>query len=146
VYDLNEAADRSVPEGSLGDLFDAMWQKLESAVSAATALAPDSDESNRSEKSMLAELVDRTRRIEDLLPAAAFTIANEPVLFAETETVVFTRKYVKHDSRSKKTYLQGTTGRITQVHTGPAGGITHVDIRLPDGEFLSGVPIDYFRA
>jgi hypothetical protein len=56
------------------------------------------------------------------------------VLFAENETVVFTRKFVKHTLLSKKTYTQGTTGIIIHPHKGPLGGVTHVDIRLPEGE------------
>jgi hypothetical protein len=139
VYDLNEAADRSVPEGSLGDLFDAMWPQLESAVNAAKALAPDSDESNRSEKDMLAELVDRTRRIEDLLPAAE--TANEPF------SVVFTKPFIRYDALSKKEsqYQQGTTGTVTRLHTGPLGEISRVDVRLEDGNFIGNVPIDFFK-
>ena len=68
------------------------------------------------------------------------------VLFAENETVVFTRKYVKHTFLSKKTYTQGTTGIITHPHKGPLGGVTHVDIRLPEGEYVYEVPIDYIKA
>jgi hypothetical protein len=68
------------------------------------------------------------------------------VLFAENETIVFTRKYVKHTLLSKKTYPQGTTGIIIHPHKGPLGGVTHVDIRLPDGKFVYEVPIDFFKA
>lgn len=68
------------------------------------------------------------------------------VLFAENETIVFTRKYVKHTLLSKKTYPQGTTGIIVHPHKGPLGGVTHVDIRLPDGKFVYEVPIDFFKA
>lgn len=61
--------------------------------------------------------------------------------------VVFTRNYVKHRLLSKTTYRQGTSGLVTNVHKGLFGGITHVDIRLPDdGVFLREVPIDYFTA
>ncbi len=68
------------------------------------------------------------------------------VLFAENETVVFTRKYVKHTLLSKKEYGQGKSAIVTNIHKGPLGGITHVDIRLPEGEFVCEVPIDYFKA
>ena len=68
------------------------------------------------------------------------------VLFAENQTVVFTRKYVKHTLLSKKTYPQGTPGIITHPHKGPLGGVTHVDIRLPEGEFVCEVPIDVLKA
>jgi hypothetical protein len=68
------------------------------------------------------------------------------VLFAENETVVFTRKYVKHTLLSKKEYGQGQGAIVTNIHKGPLGGITHVDIRLPEGEFVCEVPIDFFKA
>jgi hypothetical protein len=61
--------------------------------------------------------------------------------------VVFTRDYVKHRLFSETTYRQGTSGLVTKVHKGLLGGITHVDVRLPDdGVFLREVPIDYFTA
>ena len=60
--------------------------------------------------------------------------------------VVFTKDYVKHRLLSKTTYEQGTSGLVTKVHAGLFGGITHVDVRLPDGVFLREVPIDYFTA
>jgi TIR domain len=74
VYDLNEAAGeekggKSVPIDRLGGLFDAMWPDLESAVSRAMEVSPKADESARDTTDMLAELVERTRRIEDRLPA-----------------------------------------------------------------------------
>lgn len=68
------------------------------------------------------------------------------VLFEENGPVIFTREYVRHTLFSKKTYAQGKSGIVTLLHKGPLGGITHVDIRLKDGEFLLEVPIDYFRA
>ena len=68
------------------------------------------------------------------------------VLFAENQTVVFTREYVKHTLISKKKYGQGKSAIVTHIHKGPLGGITHVDIRLPDGEFVCEVPIDFFKA
>jgi hypothetical protein len=37
-------------------------------------------------------------------------------------------------------------GIITKIHPGPLGEVTHLDVRLPKGEFLREVPIDYFRA
>jgi hypothetical protein len=33
---------------------------------------------------------------------------------------------------------------ITKIHTGLLGGNTHLDVRLPKGEFVPEVPIDYF--
>jgi hypothetical protein len=39
---------------------------------------------------------------------------------------------------------QGTEGMITKIHTGLLGGNTHLDVRLPKGEFVPEVPIDYF--
>ena len=58
--------------------------------------------------------------------------------------IYFTRDYVKRGLRSKKIYPQG--GRAVALRTHKLlGRETHVDIRLPDGEFLLKVPIDYFR-
>jgi hypothetical protein len=64
VYDLNEAADKSVPEGGLGALFDAMWPQLETAIDEAVEGAPLSQEPLRRPDQMLAEVVDTVRRIE----------------------------------------------------------------------------------
>jgi hypothetical protein len=35
---------------------------------------------------------------------------------------------------------------ITNIHTGPLGGVTHVDVRLPKGEFVRKVSVCYFLA
>ena len=59
--------------------------------------------------------------------------------------LTFTRNYDKHTLFSKKTYKQGETGLITRPHRGLLGKITHVDIRLPDGERVRGVPVDFFQ-
>jgi hypothetical protein len=60
--------------------------------------------------------------------------------------VYFTRDYVKHGFLCKdKTYSQGRRGVVLKEHT-LLGKVTHVDLRLPDGEFLFEVPIDYIRA
>jgi hypothetical protein len=56
----------------------------------------------------------------------------------------FTRNYDKHTLFSKKTYKQGETGLITRPHRGLLGKITHVDVRLADGERVRGVPVDFF--
>jgi hypothetical protein len=59
--------------------------------------------------------------------------------------VYFTRDYEKHTLFSKKTYPQGRRGVVLREHT-LFGKVTHVDLRLPDGEFLREVPFDYIRA
>jgi hypothetical protein len=60
--------------------------------------------------------------------------------------VYFTRDYVKRGFLCKdKTYPQGRRGVVLQEHTF-LGKVTHVDLRLPDGEYLFEVPIDYIRA
>jgi hypothetical protein len=64
----------------------------------------------------------------------------------ENGNIVFTKPYVKHTLLSKKEYGQGTSGIVTELHTGLFGDITHVDVRLADGKFVRDVPIDYFRA
>jgi hypothetical protein len=67
-------------------------------------------------------------------------------LYKKWGPIVFTKDYVKHGFISKTTYKQGVSGLITRTHTGLLGGVTHVDVRLQNGEFLREVPIDYFRA
>ena len=79
--------------------------------------------------------------------ADASVLASKPqLLFRTNGPVVFTKDYVKHRLFSKKTYSQGTQGIITKIHTGPLGGVTHVNVRLPKGEFVCEVPVDYFLA
>ncbi len=39
---------------------------------------------------------------------------------------------------------QGKKGLITHPHRGLLGQITHVDVRLADGERVRGVPVDFF--
>jgi PIN domain len=70
------------------------------------------------------------------------------LLFRTNGSIVFTSDYVTQGLLSKKTdtYGQGTEGVITRTHEGPSGEVTHLDIRLPDGEFLREVPIDHFKA
>jgi hypothetical protein len=59
--------------------------------------------------------------------------------------VYFTRDYVKRGFFKDKTYPQGRRGVVLEEHT-LLGKVTHVDLRLPDGEYLLEVPIDYIRA
>jgi hypothetical protein len=68
------------------------------------------------------------------------------ILLKKDGPVVFTKDYVKETLLSKKKYTQGTSGIITRVHTGFFGGITHLDVRLPGGEFVREVPVNYFLA
>ena len=58
--------------------------------------------------------------------------------------VYFTKDYVKRDIDSDKTYPQGGRGVVLREHT-HLGRVTHVDLHLPDGEFLLKVPLDYIR-
>jgi hypothetical protein len=55
--------------------------------------------------------------------------------------IYLTRDYVKQE----RTYPQGRRGIVLREHT-VLGKVTHVDLRLPDGEFLLKVPIDYIKA
>ena len=59
--------------------------------------------------------------------------------------VFFTRDYVRHGFFFDKKYPQGGQGVVLRVHK-LLGRVTHVDLRLPDGKFLLGVPIDYIRS
>jgi hypothetical protein len=77
---------------------------------------------------------------------SSLTAPRPEPLFRLNGSVVFTRDYVKHRLLSKKPYGQGTQGIITKIHPGPLGEVTHLDVRLPKGEFLREVPIDYFQA
>ena len=74
-------------------------------------------------------------------------LASKPqLLFRKDGPIVFTKKYVKHTLFSKKEYTPGAEGMIVNWHTGPLGGVTHVNIRLGDGKFVNNVPVEYFRA
>ena len=73
-------------------------------------------------------------------------LASKPLLLFRNGPVVFTKKYVKHTLFSKKEYKPGAEGMIVETHAGPLGGVTHVNIRLGDGEFVNNVPVEYFRA
>ena len=74
-------------------------------------------------------------------------LASKPeLLLRPNGPVVFTKNYVKETLFSKKKYPQGTEGMITNIYTGPLGGVTHVDVRLPKGEFVRKVPVCYFLA
>ena len=54
----------------------------------------------------------------------------------------FSRDYERRGWLSSKTYAQGRRGVILREHKF-LWRITHVDLRLPDGEYLREVPIDY---
>jgi hypothetical protein len=59
--------------------------------------------------------------------------------------VYFSRDYVRRGWLKDKRYPQGGRGVVLQVHKF-LGRPTHVDLRLPDGEYLLEVPIDYIKA
>jgi hypothetical protein len=54
----------------------------------------------------------------------------------------FSRDYVRRGWFTSKTYSQGRRGVILGDHKF-LGKQTHVDLRLPDGEYLLEVPIDF---
>ena len=56
--------------------------------------------------------------------------------------VYFSRDYVRRGWFTSKTYSQGRRGVILRSHKF-LGRQTHVDLRLPDGEYLLEVPIDF---
>jgi hypothetical protein len=57
--------------------------------------------------------------------------------------VYFSRDYVRRGFLCKdKKYPQGTRGVIIRTHK-LLWKETHVDLRLPDGDYLLEVPIDY---
>jgi hypothetical protein len=59
------------------------------------------------------------------------------------KSIPFTRDYEYHTLFSQKTIPQGTKAIIAHPHRGFLGKITHVDVRLADGERVRSVPIDY---
>jgi hypothetical protein len=79
----------------------------------------------------------RRSRLTDLDPELLFRLNGD---------IVFTRDYAKHTLFTKKPYWHGTQGIITKIHYGPLGRTSHLDVRLPKGEFLRKVPVDYFLA
>jgi hypothetical protein len=56
--------------------------------------------------------------------------------------VYFTRDYVRRGFFKDKEYPQGSRGVVLRTHKF-LWRETHVDLRLPDGEYLLEVPIDY---
>jgi TIR domain len=68
VYDLNEAlgdaGEKQMTKELLADVFDAMWRKLDAAVAKAVEGAPAAQGPRRSVDDMLAEVVERLRRVE----------------------------------------------------------------------------------
>jgi hypothetical protein len=79
----------------------------------------------------------RRSRLNDLDPELFFRLNGD---------IVFTRDYVKHTLFTKKPYGHGTQGIITKIHFSPLGTTSHLDVRLPKGEFLREVPVNYFLA
>ena len=59
--------------------------------------------------------------------------------------VYFSRDYVRRGWLSNKTYSQGGRGVVIGTHKF-LWRETHVDLRLPDGEYLLEVPIDSIKA
>jgi hypothetical protein len=60
------------------------------------------------------------------------------------KSIPFTRDYEHHTFFSHKTIPQGKKAIIRRPHRGLLGKITHVDVRLADGERVRGVPKDFF--
>jgi hypothetical protein len=79
-------------------------------------------------------------------PHTSVLASKRTLLFRKHGPVVFTKNYTEHRLFSKKVYVQGTEGIITDTRTGFLGGVTHLDVRLPKGEFVRGVPVCYFLA
>jgi hypothetical protein len=123
-----------MPSERLDGIFKARWPELETAVLDAIKAAGPDTEPGRSDKDMLAELVERVRHIDRLLNQEADA---EPPIY-------FTKDYVKKGLLSNKAYPRGTRGVPTRVHTGEGDQITQIDVRLPNGDLLVEVPIEYF--
>lgn len=134
VRDLNEAAEKEMPKERLDGIFNAMWPELEAAVlDAINAVQPETQPS-RSAEDMLEELVERIRRIDR-------QVDKEP---ADLGPIYFTKDFVKRGALSTRTYPQGRRAEAMGFHKGTDDEITHIDVRLPDGELLLRVPVEYF--
>jgi hypothetical protein len=72
---------------------------------------------------------------------SSLTDGDPELLFRLNGDVVFTKDYVKHTLFSKKPYPHGTQGIITKIHYDPFGRTSHLDVRLPKGEFIREVPV-----
>ena len=59
-----------------------------------------------------------------------------------SDALIFSRDYVRRGWFRSTTYAQGRRGVILGDHKF-LGRQTHVDLRLPDGEYLLEVPIDF---
>lgn len=135
VHDISAASEKPMPAEQIKMIFDAMWPGLEAAVAAAINAAPPDIESRRSAEDMLEELVDRVRRLDRQAGGDEIPIG----------PVYFTKDYVTQGLLSKKTYPQGSRAVLLREHT-LRGRVTHLDVRLPNDEFLREVPVDYFAA
>jgi hypothetical protein len=133
VHDINAASEKPMPKEQMATVFDVWWPRLEAAVTEAIKAVPPDTERRRSTEDVLDELVERIRRIDR-------QTGGDKIPFGP---VYFTKDYVHQGS--KKTYPQGRRAVVLREHT-LLGQVTHLDVRLPDGEFLREVPIDNFMA
>jgi hypothetical protein len=69
VHDLSGASEKPMSRERLDEIFDAMWPILEVAVARASEHAPTNQAPRRSSEDMLAEVVQRLRRVERTLSA-----------------------------------------------------------------------------
>jgi hypothetical protein len=95
VRDINAATEKPMPAERLEDVFEAMWPRFEPAVLEASKDAFTSTEPHRSDADMLAELVDRMRRVEraiapphDDRPAVKLTRADHAAAVQEVSKSV----------------------------------------------------------
>jgi hypothetical protein len=134
VRDISAASEKPMSAEQMTTIFDAMWPRLEAAVREAINAAPPDTEPRRSAEEMLEELVERIRRIDRQTGDNGIPIG----------PIYFTKDYVHMGLLSNKRYPQGGRAVVLRIHE-HLGEVTHVDLRLPDGEFLREVPIDYIR-
>jgi hypothetical protein len=64
VHDISAASEKPIPAEQMATIFDAMWPRLEVAVTEAINAVPPDTEPRRSAEHMLEELVERIRRID----------------------------------------------------------------------------------
>jgi hypothetical protein len=133
VYDISAASEKPMTKEQVATVFDVWWPRLDAAVREAMNAVPPDTEPRRPAEDMLEELVERIRRIDRQTGGDVTPIG----------PVYFTKDYVHQGLLSTKRYPQGGRAVVVREHA-HLGQVTHLDIRLPDGELLLDVPIDYF--
>jgi hypothetical protein len=98
VHDVSEASEKPMPRERVGKIFEALWPDFQRAVIEAVERLPVPEEPDRSADDMLAEIVDRVRRIERDLRASPLRLVGQQLGTGIGEVV----------RRSEGSYSRGT--------------------------------------